>query len=159
MRKRVLFYMRTTKAQISLCIRHPSSFSWRGSTVFGNAQNELTRKQKCSLHCYADSDQMEANSRPPEWQSDSLLTAPAGPNHWQNDPDQTGPALYLHCLPRHLRTNHVVITIVSFCHTTTCSLCEDIVIIIITLFQEDKIFGTNDSLTYGPQIQKRICVW
>ena len=25
--------------------------------------------------------------------------------------------------------------------------------IIITLFQEDNIFGTNASLTYGPQIQ------
>ena len=26
--------------------------------------------------------------------------------------------------------------------------------IIITLFKEDNIFGTNASLTYGPQIQK-----
>ena len=30
--------------------------------------------------------------------------------------------------------------------------------IIITLFQEDNIFGTNVSLTYGPQIQKYTCV-
>ena len=27
-----------------------------------------------------------------------------------------------------------------------------LIIIIITLFQEDNIFGTNASLTYGPQI-------
>ena len=33
-----------------------------------------------------------------------------------------------------------------------------IIIIIITLFQEDNIFGTNASLTYGPQIQKHACV-
>ena len=26
--------------------------------------------------------------------------------------------------------------------------------IMVTLFQEDSIFGTNASLTYGPQIQK-----
>ena len=31
--------------------------------------------------------------------------------------------------------------------------------IIITLFQEDNIFGTNASLTYGPQIQRHTCVW
>ena len=30
--------------------------------------------------------------------------------------------------------------------------------IIITLFQEDNIFGTNASLTYGPQIQRHTCV-
>ena len=30
--------------------------------------------------------------------------------------------------------------------------------IIITLFQEDIIFGTNASLTYGPQIQSHKCV-
>ena len=32
------------------------------------------------------------------------------------------------------------------------------IIIIITLFQEDNIFGTNVSLTYGPQIQRHTCV-
>ena len=30
--------------------------------------------------------------------------------------------------------------------------------IIITLFQEDNIFGTNASLKYGPQIQRHTCV-
>ena len=30
--------------------------------------------------------------------------------------------------------------------------------IIITLFQKDSIFGTNASLTYGPQIQRHTCV-
>ena len=29
-----------------------------------------------------------------------------------------------------------------------------IILIKITLFQEDNIFGTNASLTYGPQIQR-----
>ena len=29
-----------------------------------------------------------------------------------------------------------------------------IIIIIISLFQEDNIFGTNASLTYGPQLQR-----
>ena len=29
-----------------------------------------------------------------------------------------------------------------------------IIIIIISLFQEDKIFGTNASLTYGPRLQR-----
>ena len=28
----------------------------------------------------------------------------------------------------------------------------------IILFQEDNIFGTNTSLTYGPQIQRHTCV-
>ena len=28
------------------------------------------------------------------------------------------------------------------------------IIIIITLFQEDNIFGTNSSLTYGPHVQR-----
>ena len=27
------------------------------------------------------------------------------------------------------------------------------------LFQEDNIFGTIASLTYGPQIQRHACVW
>ena len=31
-------------------------------------------------------------------------------------------------------------------------------IIIVTLFQEDNIFSTNASLTYGPQIQRHTCV-
>ena len=31
-------------------------------------------------------------------------------------------------------------------------------LLIITLFQEDNIFGTNASLTYGPQIQRHTCV-
>ena len=31
-------------------------------------------------------------------------------------------------------------------------------VIIITLFQEDNIFGMNVSLTYGPQIQRHKCV-
>ena len=30
--------------------------------------------------------------------------------------------------------------------------------IIITLFEEDNIFGTNASLTYGPQIQRHTFV-
>ena len=34
-----------------------------------------------------------------------------------------------------------------------------IIIKIITLFQADNIFGTNASLTYGPQIQRHTCVW
>ena len=34
----------------------------------------------------------------------------------------------------------------------------NIIIIILTLFQEDNIFGTNASLTYGPQIQRHTCV-
>ena len=29
-----------------------------------------------------------------------------------------------------------------------------LIIIIISLFQEDNIFGTNASLTYGPRLQK-----
>ena len=29
-----------------------------------------------------------------------------------------------------------------------------IIIIIISLFQEDNIFGTNASLTYGPRLQR-----
>ena len=29
---------------------------------------------------------------------------------------------------------------------------------IITLFQEDNILGTNASLTYGPQIQRHTCL-
>ena len=33
-----------------------------------------------------------------------------------------------------------------------------IIIIIITLFQEDNILGTNASQTYGPQIQSHTCV-
>ena len=33
-----------------------------------------------------------------------------------------------------------------------------IIIIIITLFQDDNIFGTNASLTYGPPIQRHACV-
>ena len=36
--------------------------------------------------------------------------------------------------------------------------CNNNNIIIITLFQEDNIFGTNVSLTYGPQIQRHTCV-
>ena len=31
-------------------------------------------------------------------------------------------------------------------------------IMIIPLFQGDNIFGTNASLTYGPQIQRHTCV-
>ena len=31
-------------------------------------------------------------------------------------------------------------------------------LLIITLFQEDNIFGTNASLTYGPQIQRHTWV-
>ena len=31
-----------------------------------------------------------------------------------------------------------------------------IIIIITTLFKEDNIFGTNASLTYGPQLQNII---
>ena len=53
---------------------------------------------------------------------------------------------------------------ISFTHslthltTTTTSMCNLIIIIMIilimiTLFQEDNIFGTNASLTYGPQLQ------
>ena len=32
-------------------------------------------------------------------------------------------------------------------------------LLIITLFQEDNIFGTNATLTYGPQKQRHTCVW
>ena len=41
-----------------------------------------------------------------------------------------------------------------------CIIIIMIIIIIITttLFQEDNIFGTNASLTYGPQIQRHTCV-
>ena len=31
-----------------------------------------------------------------------------------------------------------------------------VTIIIITLFQEDNVFGTNVSLTYGPQMQRHM---
>ena len=31
-------------------------------------------------------------------------------------------------------------------------------LLIITLFQEDNIFGTSASLTYDPQIQRHTCV-
>ena len=31
-------------------------------------------------------------------------------------------------------------------------------LLIITLFQEDNIFGTNASLICGPQIQRQTCV-
>ena len=41
---------------------------------------------------------------------------------------------------------------------TDCNNNNNIIIIIITLFQEDNIFGTNASLTYGPQIQIHACV-
>ena len=34
----------------------------------------------------------------------------------------------------------------------------DAIIIIITLFQEDNIFGSNTSLTYVPQVQRHTCV-
>ena len=33
--------------------------------------------------------------------------------------------------------------------------CNGKMIIIITLFQEDSRFGTNASLTYDPQLQKK----
>ena len=33
-----------------------------------------------------------------------------------------------------------------------------IIVIIITSFQDDNIFGTNAILTYGPQIQRHTCV-
>ena len=36
---------------------------------------------------------------------------------------------------------------------------KEVIIIIITLFQDDNIFGTNASLTYGPQIQRHTCVF
>ena len=32
------------------------------------------------------------------------------------------------------------------------------IMIIITLFQKDNVFGTNASLTYGLQIQRNVCV-
>ena len=35
----------------------------------------------------------------------------------------------------------------------------DNMIIIITFFQEDNMFGTNASLAYGPQKQRHTCVW
>ena len=44
---------------------------------------------------------------------------------------------------------------IMFQFTVFCLL---IIIIIITLFQEDNIFCTNASLTYGPQIQRHACV-
>ena len=33
------------------------------------------------------------------------------------------------------------------------------IIIIITLLQEDNIFGTSASLTYGPQLQSKLCLF
>ena len=33
----------------------------------------------------------------------------------------------------------------------------DIIIIILLLFQEDNIFGTNASLTYGPRLHRTCC--
>ena len=32
-------------------------------------------------------------------------------------------------------------------------------LLIIILFQEDNIFGTIASVTYGPQIQRHTCIW
>ena len=37
-------------------------------------------------------------------------------------------------------------------------LSRQLITIIITLFQEDNIFGTNASLAYGSQIQRHTCV-
>ena len=34
------------------------------------------------------------------------------------------------------------------------TICDTCLIIIISLFQEDNIFGTNASLTYGPRLQR-----
>ena len=43
-------------------------------------------------------------------------------------------------------------------YPTTNKVCGGGGIIIVTLFQEDNIFSTNASLTYGPQIQRHTCV-
>ena len=158
MRKRVLFYMRTTKAQISLCIRHPSHDE---AQLYSGMRRMSSPEKKVFLDLlrWLRSNGGElATSWMTVRRTADRTSRPRQLAEWPWS-DWSRPALYLHCLPRPLRTNHVVITVVSFCHTTTCSLCEDIVIIIITLFQEDKIFGMNASLTYGPQIQKRTCVW
>ena len=38
------------------------------------------------------------------------------------------------------------------------SVFRFVIIIIISLFPEDNVFDMNASLTYGPQIQRHICV-
>ena len=43
--------------------------------------------------------------------------------------------------------------------TRTFDAFRVLVIIIISLFQEDNIFGTNASLTYGPQFQRQKWHW
>ena len=45
------------------------------------------------------------------------------------------------------------------CHRFAVYRFTTLCLIIIILFQEDNIFGTNSSLTYGPQIQKHTYVW
>ena len=53
-------------------------------------------------------------------------------------------------------------SIYILCRHNTTRGTKSLLLIIITtttLFQEDTIFGTNASLTYGPQIQKHTCVW
>ena len=49
------------------------------------------------------------------------------------------------------------ITVNNFAALFNCTpvgRASDLIIIIISLFQEDNIFGTNASLTYGPRLQR-----
>ena len=48
---------------------------------------------------------------------------------------------------------------VLFPHVGQFATLSSLIIIIITLFQEDNTFGTDASLTNGPQIQRHTCVW
>ena len=63
------------------------------------------------------------------------------------------------CLSVHLKIRlfQIVCRLFSICILNSHDFWH--VIIIITLFQEDNIFGTNASLTYGPQIQRHACIW
>ena len=51
----------------------------------------------------------------------------------------------------HIRRSAALFTLA---HTAAEQTPFPNVIIIISLFQEDNIFGTNNSLTYGPQLQR-----
>ena len=50
----------------------------------------------------------------------------------------------------------ITITLSVRCELARHSMClwVGVIIIIVSLFQEDIIFGTNASLTYGPRLQK-----
>ena len=40
-----------------------------------------------------------------------------------------------------------------------CRTMGFFILLLLFFFQEDSIFGTDASLTYGPQIQRHTCVW